>query len=247
MSRFDRALGLARSLAIYQGIPLRPRRLRRFYAQFVGRGDLVFDIGGHVGNRARAFAALGCRVIIAEPQPDFARLLRRRFSGQPGVHVLEVAVSDAPGGAELAVSERTPTVSTLVGAWRDARERDEGFSGVSWNARLLVDTTTLDLLIERYGVPAFAKIDVEGAEPQVLAGLSRPLAALSFEYLPGDLDRARQCVERLQVLASYRFNWSVGESARFASADWIRGDDLCRMLEAPGMQHRSGDVYAKLA
>src|SRR6267142_2064764 len=62
MSRFDRGVGLARSLAIYHGIPLRQRRLRRLYGRFVGAGDLVFDIGAHAGNRVRAYAALGCQV-----------------------------------------------------------------------------------------------------------------------------------------------------------------------------------------
>jgi hypothetical protein len=58
MGRFDGAVGLARSLAIYHVIPLRQRRLRQLYSQFVGPGDLVFDIGAQGGNRVRAFAAL---------------------------------------------------------------------------------------------------------------------------------------------------------------------------------------------
>jgi hypothetical protein len=79
MGRFDRAVGLVRSLTVYHVVPLRQRRLRRLYGQFVRPGDLVFDIGAHVGNRVRAFAALGCRVVALEPQPDFARLLRAFF------------------------------------------------------------------------------------------------------------------------------------------------------------------------
>ena len=72
MGRFDRGMGLARSLAIYHAIPLRQRKLRRLYGHFVREGALVFDIGAHAGNRVRAFKALGCSVIAVEPQPDFA-------------------------------------------------------------------------------------------------------------------------------------------------------------------------------
>src|SRR6476619_4147339 len=97
MSRFDRGVGLARSLAIYHGIPLRQRRLRRLYGDFVRAGDLVFDIGAHAGNRVRAFAALGCRVVALEPQPDFARLLRAFFARSPYVVVVESAVAAAAG------------------------------------------------------------------------------------------------------------------------------------------------------
>src|SRR4026207_531877 len=76
MSRANRIIGLARSLAIYHAIPLRQRRMRHLYAQFVSHGDLVFDLGAHAGTRTRAFAAMGCRIVAVEPQPDFARLLR---------------------------------------------------------------------------------------------------------------------------------------------------------------------------
>src|SRR4029079_15087544 len=108
---------------------LRPRALRRLYAPFARRGDLVFDIGAHAGNRARAFAALGCRAVALEPQPDFARVLRTLFARNPAVTLVEAAVSSAPGGATLALSERTPTVTTIAPEWREARAREPGFKG----------------------------------------------------------------------------------------------------------------------
>src|SRR5688572_30596837 len=44
VSARDRALGVARSLLVYHGIPGRQRRIRRLYGQFVASGDLAFDI-----------------------------------------------------------------------------------------------------------------------------------------------------------------------------------------------------------
>src|ERR1700681_1155737 len=172
MGRVDCLVGLVRSLAIYHAIPLRQRRLRRLYAQFVEPGDLVFDIGAHAGNRARAFASLGCRVVAVEPQPDFAWLLRKLFQRSSDVVIVEAAVSDAVGHRVLSLSERTPTVTTLESEWRDARARDPDFSRVRWTRRIEIETMTFDVLIERFGVPAFAKIDVEGSESAVLAGLT---------------------------------------------------------------------------
>jgi FkbM family methyltransferase len=246
MSRASRIIGLLRSLAIYHAIPLRQQRLRRFYAQFVSPGDLVFDLGAHAGNRTRAFAAMGCRVVAVEPQPDFARLLRTLFARSPDVEVIEAAVGSEPGHSSLLVSDRTPTVSTIAAPWHEARAREPDFSRVQWNRRIDVETTTLDVLIERFGMPAFVKIDVEGAEPSVLSGLSRPVRSLSFEYLPRALEYARACAARLGALGLYQFNWSSGESYRLAAEQWMTGTELSAALETADAQRRPGDVYARL-
>ncbi len=245
MGRVDRAIGLARSLAIYHGIPGRQRRLRALYATFVGPGDLVFDIGAHAGNHVRALAALGCRVIAVEPQPDFARLLRTWFGRRPGVTVIEAAVGERPGRARLAVSDRTPTVTTVTGVWRRARAADPDFAGVRWNRCVEVELTTLDQLIDRFGPPAFVKVDAEGSEPAVLAGLTRLAPALSFEYLPRALDAVEASLRELERLGTYRFNWSAGEAYALRSAEWLTGEALLSALGSAEAQRRSGDVYAR--
>jgi FkbM family methyltransferase len=242
---FDRLAGLARSIAIYHAIPGRQRRLRALYNDFLSRGDLVFDVGAHAGNHVRALTALGCRVVAVEPQPDFARLLRLLFGRSAHVTILETAVSDRPGTATLSVSERTPTVTSLASDWREARAGDADFAGVRWNRDVETPVTTLDLLAERYGRPAFIKLDVEGSEPAALAALTHPVAGLAFEYLPRALDRVEACVTRLRALGDYVYNWSPGESYRFASPRWLTGPELLESLRAPGAQRRSGDVYAK--
>ena len=245
MSRFDRFLGLARSMAIYHGIAGRQRRMRKLYAGFVGAGDLVFDIGAHAGNRARAFAALGCRVVALEPQPDFARVLRTLFARHPEVTVVEAAVSSAPGRATLSLSERTPTVTTIAPQWRDARAREPGFKGVQWNRRLDVETTTLDRLIDWFGAPQFVKIDCEGSEAPILEGLTQAVPTISFEYLPWTHEEAESCVVRLLALGPYRFNWSVGETFQLASNGWLNGRELLAALRTREAQRRAGDVYAR--
>jgi FkbM family methyltransferase len=247
MSRLDRVLGLTRSLAIYHAIPWRQRRMRRLYAGFVRSGDLVFDVGAHVGNHVRSFASLGCRVVALEPQPDFAWLLRALFARSPAISIVEAAVGDVPGRASLSISERTPTVTSLATPWRDARAADPDFSHVRWNRRLEIDTTTLDALIARFGMPAFVKIDVEGAEPMVLAGLTRAVPALSFEFLPRALEHVQACVERLATLGHYRFNWSPGESYDLAERTWLDGEELLVRLRSTEAQRRSGDIYVRAA
>jgi FkbM family methyltransferase len=242
---FDRAAGLARSLLIYHAIPFRQRRIRRLYRELVGEGDLVFDIGAHVGNHVRALRALGCRVVAVEPQADFARVLRILFGRASDVTILESAVGERAGRATLSISERTPTVTSLSEEWRDARSGEIEFEKVRWNRQVEIDVTTLDALIERFGAPAFVKLDVEGSEAAALAGLSRSVPALAFEFLPRALDRAEACIDRLRTLDDYVYNWSVGETYRLASESWLEGPALLDSMRrtTPG---RSGDVYARV-
>jgi len=241
----NRGAGLLRSLAIYHGVPGRQRRLRRLYRQFVRPGDLAFDVGAHAGNRARALAALGCRVVLFEPQPTFARLLRY-FGTPPQWTVVEAAVSATPGSASLEVSHRTPTVATLLRGWQHARAAEAGFEHVVWNERIAVEQTTLDAAIAEFGVPAFVKIDVEGAEFDVLAGVHQPVRGFSFEYLPTAVADVHRCLVRLGELGTYEFNWSVGESYRLAAAEWLEPDGLVAALHSKTAQASSGDVYARL-
>ena len=66
MSRFDRALGLARSLATYHLIPRRQGTLRALYGRFVAPGDLVFDIGAQaaIWDQLRDARAAGLAMLL---------------------------------------------------------------------------------------------------------------------------------------------------------------------------------------
>jgi FkbM family methyltransferase len=240
--RIARALGLARSLVLYYGNPLRAGRLTRLYSPFLGPGALGFDIGAHVGNRVRCWRALGARVVAVEPQPDLLRVLHLIYGRDQAVTLVPQAVGATPGQAPLWVSDVHPTVTTLSADWAQRVGQGPDFRWVRWRRAGEVQVTTLDELIRRFGEPGFAKIDVEGFEAEVLAGLTRPLRALSFEYLAATRDRALACVDRLDALGDYRYNWSPGESHRLGSSRWLDAAGIRTRLA--GLCDGSGDVYA---
>ncbi len=247
-TKLTQQFGLLRSLIIYYR-PWKNRQLADFYAQFIGPGDLCFDIGAHVGNRLWAWTRLGARCVGVEPQPHLAAYLRRRYGNHPDIVLVEEAVGREPGTATLHISRANPTVTTLSRSWIDQVRQTDAFAKVAWDDAVTVPVTTLDALIAQHGLPAFCKIDVEGYELAVLQGLSQPIPALSFEVaLAGGADAladAIACLDRLCELGTYRFNWSPGESHRLARSMWLNRAEMVAFLRDLPISANSGDVYAQ--
>jgi FkbM family methyltransferase len=134
-------------------------------------GSVFFDVGANVGFLTLIGAKLvGDRGVVYafEPVPANTAALRRnvRLNGFANVILIEKAISSAPGreklilavdsgGAALAVADRPP---------------DEA-------GAMDVEVTSIDALIQdgQARPPAVVKVDVEGAEIQVLQGMAATL------------------------------------------------------------------------
>ncbi|MBV8980209.1 MAG: FkbM family methyltransferase [Acidimicrobiia bacterium] len=143
-----------------------------FLQRSVKPGDVVVDVGAQLGyftlTAGRAVGASG-RVIAVEPMPVNRERLRRNLdlNGFTNVEV----VSDAAGAR--------------VGVERFASRSDRhqtSWGGFAASGDTEVQTRPLDDILAGLGVDgiAFLKIDVEGGEPEVLAGASRLLETPSF-------------------------------------------------------------------
>ena len=239
--------GVVRSLRIYYGNRRHGPAMDRLYRRFVNPGDLVFDIGAHVGDRVAAFRRLGARVVAIEPQPAFGKVLKLLYGRTSDVTVEPTAIGRDSGTIEMMINAANPTVSTASRNFVNAARNAPGWEAQSWTKAICVPVTTLDALIARHGVPAFIKIDVEGFEAEALAGLARPVKALSFEFTTIQRDVALACVERCIALGYARFNAALGESQIFVHADWIGGPEIARWLTEVPYAANSGDIYAALA
>lgn len=213
-----------------------------FYGQFIHAGDLCFDIGANMGDKAQTFLDLGARVVCVEPQPPCIKQLRSRFRNCKRITFVERALGEKEGSAELAVAEDS-TVATMSEQWKSKGR----FASTSpWTAVQAIQVTTLDAIIAAHGMPAFCKIDVEGFEVQVISGLTQAIPQLSFEFTSEFISDVDRCVQKLASMGSYLFNYSVAESMRLAGEHWVDAAELTRALASLPDRRAWGDVYARL-
>lgn len=218
------------------------RRTRRFYRRMVRRGDLAFDVGANLGTRVSVLLDIGARVVAVEPQPRCAQVLADAYGDR--ISLITAALGDSPGSATLHTNPDAHTVGSMEPAWIEA-VRASGRFDYDWAVEVPVEVTPLDALIADHGEPRFVKIDVEGYEPHVLAGLSTPVQHLSIEFTPERADDTSRCIELLRSLGDYRFWLSLGESMKF-HGPWRSGDDALVAIRAMDDSVTFGDLYCQL-
>jgi FkbM family methyltransferase len=220
--------------------------VRSHYRSMVSAGDLVFDVGANVGDLTQVFSDLGAYVIAIEPQPSCVQILNTRFAANRNVLVLETALSDSVGSADLIISQDYHTTSTLSERWMSGGRFKNRFSDDRRLRRVAVNTTTLDCLISQYGRPRFCKIDDEGFEYRVLKGLSAGIPCISFEFVSEFLDEVQRCINHLNTLGTVRYNYSPFILYRLRSRTWLSSTELMNRLSRYSSFFLSGDIYARL-
>lgn len=215
------------------------RRMLAHYRTLVARGDLVFDVGANVGDRTAAFLELGARVVAVEPQARCVQALRERFDDAEPLVIVERALARTAGTYPIRINEES-TISSMSDEWISAVGH---LFDTPWVREESVAATTLDDLLARHGTPRFCKIDVEGYEPEVLAGLSYPMRLVSLEFHRRTLDRARRCLDRLADLGASEFAVSFEEALTLSA--WCTKAQVLERLEQVSDMGTWGDLYAR--
>jgi FkbM family methyltransferase len=238
-----------RLLQQWRGL-MHTRKMQQFYSQFIAPGSLVFDVGAYRGSRTNIFLRLGARVIAIEPVKESVRTLFIRFHDDPRVRIIPKALGAAEGRKEMVLSQPFQFSSSLSRNYAQAAiqcGRYGSYGVLAWNETRTVGVTTLDKLIEQFGLPAFVKIDVEGYEDQVFQGLTHPLSALSFEFHPHFLEPALQSIDYLKRFGAMRVNYAIEERFEWMLDQWVTPDELIRILKnyEPETDFLYGDVYVR--
>jgi FkbM family methyltransferase len=168
--------------------------LQQALVRLLRPGAAVWDVGAHIG----FFSLLAARLVgpdgvvhAFEPMSANRERLQASVALNPGANVVvhERALSAAPGRAELHGHDHS-TMWSLVDTGRDGQP---------------VEVVTLDLLAGELGTPQLIKIDVEGAEVDVLRGGETLLGGASRPVLLVEFTDERALAAGRELLTAYEF------------------------------------------
>ena len=244
LARIERSIGgywpVNRLSDHYLLVLKKRQRVEDFYEQFVEEGDLCFDIGANRGALTDIVSRLGANVIAVEPQTDCFDELKKKFAGNSSVELLHCAASNRVGEEDIAICE-ADEMSSMSQAFVEHYAKAAAYR---WGPKERIQTTTLDVMVEEYGLPSFCMIDVEGHESQVLQGLTCAIPQIRFEYHQALPEISDRCIARLATLADYRYRYSTNERTGFDVDQWVDVTEIGELLRrAP----KNGHVYAVLA
>jgi FkbM family methyltransferase len=216
-------------------IDSRDREIDFYQNLLVGfrKGALFFDIGANQGFKTGIFVKMGATVVAVDPDARNQEVLHEkfldyRFRKKP-VTLVAKAVSEETGSRTFWIDEPGSAKNTLSEKWVEILRGDEKRFGrlLGFRQKVGVNTITLQDLIRAHGRPFFVKIDVEGHEANVLAGLKQPIPYLSFEVnLPEFRNEGLKCIELLEQLApTGRFNHIIASCPKLAG-DWISAEEF---------------------
>jgi len=143
----------------------------------------VFDIGMHIGDDTAYYLSRGSRVVAIEADPRLTLKARERFAVELDdgrLHLVEAAIADKDGTTTLWLSSGSSEWNSL----REGLARRKGSDAEP----VEVDARSIGSVFDEFGLPAFMKVDIEGAEEFVLRGLTkdRKPPALSIELTRAD-------------------------------------------------------------
>jgi FkbM family methyltransferase len=213
-----------------------------FYSQFINKGDLCFDIGANIGHRTEIFLKLGAKVVAVEPQKDLFRYLKIKYKNK-------IQLENCGLGSGFRVQTMFINDASALSTFSDDMVKNSRFSDTEWINKRQVQIKTLDSLIEKYGVPQFCKIDVEGYEYEVLSGLSKKIPYTSIEFaLPENLQVLKDSISHIiNLTEGAEFNYALGDDMVLASEKWFKAKNIQEFYNEKIFRESSwGDVYMKM-
>ena len=131
--------------------------------------QVIFDVGMHTGKDTDYYLKKGFKVIAIEANPALVKINRdtfEKFLLSGSLTICDVAIANCEGEINFYINDQHDDWGTISS---DFASRNEKLG--TQNKIIKVKSQRFSTLLEKYGIPYYLKIDIEGADILCLEGL----------------------------------------------------------------------------
>lgn len=221
-----------------------PNFYKIFLNSYPLKNALIFDVGANMGHKSIIFSKLAKKVVAFEPSKKLFNYLLKRFENS-NVILYNYALGSCVSESDFYIVENNEAYNSLNKKHIKTTTTIRGIATMATVKHEKIHVEIIENFIQKFGVPKYIKIDVEGYEYEVIRGLKTPVPLLSFEAnLPEFLSESIQSINHLDLISSnkYRFNFATGNF--FLNEKFMGKEDAIHFLRETPLQYL--EIYVKL-
>jgi FkbM family methyltransferase len=187
------------------------------------RGDLIIDVGMHVGHDSEFYLAKGFNVVAVEANPDLVADAETKFARELAdgrLRIFAVAIAEQRGTASLAVARDHSGYSSLSASEVQRAEQ----RGVSFE-HIDVPTVPFEDVLAEVGVPYYLKVDIEGLDRLCVRALRRFDERPAYVSIESSITNAKRGLGFAEIFDELDELWKLGYT-RFKYINQMRASEL---------------------
>ncbi len=186
---------------------------------------ILFDIGANRGCYSVANFSKYDKFVLVDANKELCNFLKQRFLNRPNFIIEQKIVSKDK--TDVFYISNSDVLSTCDTQWVNNSRftNTHSFTKTTGN-----ESITIDELVEKYGVPEYIKIDVEGYELNVLKSMSKKYCPIGFEWAEEKKEELLQSLEYLKELGFEKFHIQKEDHYTFTPKTWLNYNEIYETL-----------------
>lgn len=206
-----------------------------FYKKLINKGDLCFDVGANNGHVSNFFLQCGAKVVAFEPQESCNKELQKIKNRN--LIIEKCGITGNHETRDFFISDISD-ISTFSNKFIETYKSDI----CQWNKTESIECYPLDHFINKYGVPDYCKVDVEGLELEIINSLEHQIPMIEFESTSDFFHESVKCIDHLSEM-NYRFKVLRDSYHEFDAKDWLTKEHAIDKLKTYAANEIHTNIY----
>lgn len=229
----------------YNQQQVEPNFFKNLFKSHPSKNNLIFDVGANIGSKSVIFSKLAKKVIAFEPSEKLFIFLNNRFKGS-NVTIYNLALGSSIKSSDFYIVENNEAYNSLNKKHIEITATDRNIATIETVKHKEVRVEIIETFIQKYGIPKYIKIDVEGYEYEVIKGLKTPVQFLSFEAnLPEFCEESIQSINYLDKISLHQYTYNFTTDNYFLLKNFVTKIEAIKFLRNTKLDYL--EVYAKLS